>query len=101
MIQEGHQRSRKNLYVAAAALVVVLLGTASVFWAHVREAVKPKSLTPTEISAQNLDSVVKIEVGWKMIDTATGRQLNQVYFPNAAVVKKTVRTSSGIRWAGD
>jgi serine protease Do len=30
-----------------------------------------------------------------MIDTATGRQLNQVYFPNAAVVKKTVRTSSG------
>ncbi len=95
MIQEGHQRSRKNLYIAAAALVVVLLGSASVFWAHVREAVKPKSLTPAEISARNLDSVVKIEVGWKMIDTTTGRQLNQVYFPNAAVVKKTVRTSSG------
>ena len=95
MIQEGHHRSRRSLYVAAAALVVVLLGTASVFWAHVRDAVKPKSLTPAEISAQNLDSVVKIEVGWKMIDTTTGRQLNQVYFPNAVVVKKTVRTSSG------
>lgn len=95
MIHEGQHRSRKNLYLAAAAIAVVLLGGASIFWARVRDAVKPKSLTPTEISAQNLDSVVKIEVGWKLIDTESGRQLNQLYYPNVNVAKKTVRTSSG------
>jgi S1-C subfamily serine protease len=93
MIQEGQQHSRKNLYFVAAAIAVVLLGTASVFWARVREAVKPKSLTPTDISTQNLDSVVEVEFGWKLIDTGSGRQLNQLYFPNVKVVRQTYRTA--------
>ena len=92
MIQEGQQRSRKNLWVAAAAIAVVLLGTATVFWARVSDAVRPKSLTATEISTRNLDSVVKVEFGWKLIDTGTGRQLNQLYFPNVKVVREVVRT---------
>ncbi len=92
LIQEGQQRSRKNLYVAAAVVAVVLLGTATVFWARVRDAVKPKSLTATEISTQNLDSVVEVEFGWKLIDTGSGRQLNQLYFPNVKIVRQVIRT---------
>jgi serine protease Do len=86
MIQEGRHRSRKNLYFAAA-IVVVLLGTATVFWARGCEAAKPKSLGPSEISARNLDAVVEVEFGWKLIDSGSGRQLNQLYFPNVKVVR--------------
>ena len=35
-----------------------------------------------EVAGQNLDSVVFFEVGWKVVDTESGRQLYQVTMPN-------------------
>jgi S1-C subfamily serine protease len=93
MIRQGQPKSGENLSVAAAALALVLLGTATVFLGTVNQANRQKPLTPAEISARNLESVVKIGYGWKLVDTSSGRQLHQLYFPNLNVVRQVVRTA--------
>ena len=39
-------------------------------------------MSTDQIHAENVDAVVYIESGWKLIDTATGRQVYHYYAPN-------------------
>ncbi len=86
MIQSGQKQTRYiSMGVAAAVLAVV---TAAVAFVILRRPSAPASdgrLTPAQISAQNMDSVVYIELGWKLVDLASGRQLYQVTIPNKVV----------------
>jgi serine protease Do len=46
----------------------------------------PKAMTPTEITRIYGQAVVYIEVGWKIYNTRTGKQLHHIYYPNRQTV---------------
>jgi S1-C subfamily serine protease len=79
MIQHSESKVRRTQYVAAAAVLLVVAACVFGFY-RLRNAGPAGS--PAEVASQNLDSVVFIEVGWKVVDVESGRQLYQVTVPN-------------------
>jgi S1-C subfamily serine protease len=79
MIQHSESKARRTQYVAAAAVLLVVAACVFGFY-HLRSAGRAGS--PAEVASQNLDSVVFFEVGWKVVDMESGRQLYQVTMPN-------------------
>jgi pSer/pThr/pTyr-binding forkhead associated (FHA) protein len=97
MIQETRTQSRKTTYWAIAAILVILAGVAA--WLYfsrpkstvvvqkIEQKLSPTGLTPTQIAQQNTDATVLFEVGWKLVDTVTGKQLYHVSVSNIQTVK--------------
>ena len=79
MIQSSQSQARRSQYVAAAVVLLVVAACAFGFY-RLRTAGRAGS--PAEVASQNLDSVVFFEVGWKVVDMESGRQLYQVTMPN-------------------
>jgi len=89
MIGETQKSSRKQMYVVAGVLLAVVVVVGVVLFLRgkptttVQQVIVGKGgLSPTEIAQANTESVVFFEVGWKIIDMESGRQLNQVYVQN-------------------
>jgi serine protease Do len=89
MLAQSRKRTGIWIATAAVAVVVVIAGavlaipsTRRLFFGQTGAGTKITSLTPKEIAAGNTDSVVFIEVGWKLIDTESGHQVSQLYLPN-------------------
>jgi len=82
MIQHSEKKSRKWRIVAAAAgLLVMGLGIAEIYRTRAGAKADPAQGV-SDIATNNMDSVVFFEVGWKVVDTESGRQLFQVTMPN-------------------
>jgi hypothetical protein len=82
---ESRRQTRKFALIGSIVLLALLVAAAAV-WNARRGKAGPagsKGMNPAEIAAANTDSVVFFEVGWKLIDMESGRQLNHVYQPNA------------------
>jgi serine protease Do len=79
MIQHSETKVRRTQYLAAA---VVLLVLAACVFGFYRLRNSGLAGSPAEVANQNLDSVVFFEVGWKVVDVESGRQLYQVTMPN-------------------
>ena len=79
MIQHSESKVRRTQYLAAA---VVLLVVAACVFGFYRLRHAGGAGSPAEVASQNLDSVVFFEVGWKVVDTESGRQIYQVTMPN-------------------
>jgi len=79
MIQHSESKVRRTQSIAAAAVLLVVAACVFGFY-HLRNAGPAGS--PAEVANQNLDSVVFFEVGWKVVDTESGRQIYQVTMPN-------------------
>lgn len=89
MLTQTKTQTRNNMLFGGIILLVLLAGVAT--YVFLRKPIQvttvinkndSKSLTPTQIAAVATDSVVFFEVGWKLIDVASGRQLTHVYLPN-------------------
>jgi serine protease Do len=103
MLAQVHKRT--GVWIGAAALAVVLIiagtmlaipGTRKLLFgqplSQPESAMKSTplntALTAKEIAAGSTDSVVFIEVGWKLIDTESGHQVSQICIPNISKNKK-------------
>jgi S1-C subfamily serine protease len=82
MIQQSQKKSRKwqlaSITGIAAGLLVIAAGVIDIYG---RGPAKTGT-SVSEIANRNTDSVVFFEVGWKVVDTESGRQLYQVTMPN-------------------
>ncbi len=80
MIARAGAQSRRQLFLVALALF--LLAAAAALGLLLYRTWSGPARTPAGIAQANLDAVVFFEVGWKLMDMESGRQLNQVYLPN-------------------
>jgi len=83
MIERSRQKIRIYQVAAMAAILVALLGTAGVFYGLRDGRKADKLLSVADIASRNTDSAVFFEVGWKVVDIESGRQLYQVTMPNS------------------
>ncbi|MDX2153444.1 MAG: trypsin-like peptidase domain-containing protein [Bryobacteraceae bacterium] len=84
MIQRSEKKNHAALAVAGVAVVVALALGGYLFWKS-RQPAAPAGdakMSPAQVAAANTDSVVFFEVGWKIVDTESGRQLYHVYMAN-------------------
>ncbi len=92
MLAQSRKRTGGWIVVAAVCVVILIAGAALVI-PKTRALILGQSgaaslvagstsLSPKDIAANSTDSVVYIEVGWKLIDTESGHQISQVYTPN-------------------
>jgi serine protease Do len=90
MIADTKKETRLSL--VGGGLVLLLVCAAIVggvlLWNRPRPPVGPTPLSPDQIAAANTDAVVYIEAGWKLVSTSSGRQINQLYIPNATKNKE-------------
>jgi serine protease Do len=92
MITQTKTQTRNNMLIGGLMLFVLLVAVATYAYLrkpttitrviHKTEANPNGALTPTQIAAAATDSVVFIEVAWKLVDAGSGRQLSHVYLPN-------------------
>lgn len=83
MIERSQKKTRTYQLVALAAILLVLVGAALVLYrARTGKKVDSPPLV-ADIVSMNTDSVVFFEVGWKVVDMESGRQLYQVTMPNS------------------
>jgi pSer/pThr/pTyr-binding forkhead associated (FHA) protein/S1-C subfamily serine protease len=97
MIHETKTQSQKTLYWAIAAILVVVAVIAgwlyfsrpqsTVVVQKIEQKLSPSGLTPTQIAQANTDATVMVEVGWKLVDTESGKQLYHVSVSNVQKVK--------------
>jgi serine protease Do len=91
MITQTKTQTRNQMLLFGGLAVIVLCVVGGILIARRGKAtviVTPAApvntaMTPTQIAAMATDSVVMFQVGWKLVDVATGRQVFQVYLPNA------------------
>jgi serine protease Do len=109
MLQDTRKKSQRTLYVVAGVLLVIIVALGAFFFLYRPkptvivqggDAKLPSGLTPTQIATMNIDSTVLIEVGWKLIDTLTGKGLTHVVIPNR-VKNKEGKESERIPGAGN
>lgn len=82
MIQDTQKKSNKTLVYVLAGVAAVVLIVGAAIWGKMIDLTTPKTMTPTQIAEAYNDSVVLIEVGWKLVNTQDGRVVNQLYIPN-------------------
>ena len=111
MIVQTKTQSRNTALLVGGLLLLVVAGAGGFFWWQQKQDAKAANdrasaltasvattakdvgaikevLNPQQIAEKYSDSVVLIEVSWKLIDVRTGQQLNQVYIANATKNKE-------------
>lgn len=89
MIEQGQKKTRTYQFAALAAILLLAAGGALAVY-RLRTAANgaPQPPSVAEIVTRNTDSVVFFEVGWKVVDIESGRQLYQVTMPNSVSSKE-------------
>jgi S1-C subfamily serine protease len=93
MIQGSHNKQLRTYQLLAAAAVVLLIAAAGFAVYRMKASSGGGAITPAAIAAANTDSVVFFEVGWKIVDTDSGKQLYQVTMANQVTVPKSAESS--------
>jgi S1-C subfamily serine protease len=87
LVQQSRSQTRKFLFISVVVVLALAVGAVAVWNARRGKGGTGegglKGTVPSDIATANTDSVVFFEVGWKLIDMESGRQLNHVYQPNA------------------
>lgn len=78
---DARTRKIRKVAIMAGAAGVLVLGVATAVLLRGR-LLGSGRLTPAEIARRNTEAVVFFEVGWKIVDTQSGRQLYHVAIPN-------------------
>jgi S1-C subfamily serine protease len=96
LIGELTRKSRKTFYMACGGvLLLVIAASVGLYLARPRattvvqkieQRVGPNGLSPTQVALSFTDATVLFEVGWKLVDTASGKQLSHVALPNRQAV---------------
>ncbi|MCW5964403.1 MAG: trypsin-like peptidase domain-containing protein [Bryobacterales bacterium] len=81
LIADSHRKSRVWQFVAIGILLLAVTGV-GVFALVQHNLFGGAAEMATSIAARNTDSVVFFEVGWKIVDIESGRQLYHVAMPN-------------------
>jgi serine protease Do len=84
----GRKQKITQLLIGAGMLMFFLAvvgGGVLFFFLYFRSSA-PTGTTPVEISKTYGQAVVYIEVGWKVYNTRTGKQLHHIYYPNRQIV---------------
>ncbi len=81
--EQSRSQTRTFALIAVVALLAVLAGALAFYRSRGGMTVAGGAVPPNRIAQANTDSVVFFEVGWKLVDMESGRQLNHVYQPNA------------------
>jgi len=84
------ETKRQSQTMAVSAVAVILVIVAGVTWWLYKTRPQPPpppppqshTVAPEKIAQANTAATVFIEVGWKLIDTATGKQLYHLLLPN-------------------
>jgi S1-C subfamily serine protease len=84
MIATSSKKTRVWQFAAIAAGVLVI-GSGITTVVAMRAGTRPTTGTGATIASRNSDAVVFFEVGWKVVDTESGRQLYQVTIPNKVI----------------
>lgn len=84
MIADSQRKSRTWQYVAIGVVLLAVLGV-GVFALVQHNLFGGAAEMATAIAQRNTDSVVFFEVGWKIVDIESGRQLYHVAMPNKMV----------------
>jgi serine protease Do len=111
MLAQSRKRTGTWIIAAAGAVVLIIAGallalpaTRKILFGSPETSAKitpiNTALTPKEIAASSTDSVVFIEVGWKLIDTESGHQVSQIYLSNI-LKTKTGQTRTLVPQAGN
>jgi serine protease Do len=109
MLLSTRKQSQKTLYLAVGGLLVIILALGLFFFLNRPKPViivktndqkLASGLTPAQIAAANTDSTVLLEVGWKLIDTQSGKGLLHVVIPNQ-VKDKDGKVEERVPGAGD
>lgn len=87
MIAEGQRKSRVWQFVSLGVVLLAIVGVA--IFAVVQGQLLGGSGSPAAIAARHTDSVVFFEVGWKIVDIESGRQLYHVAMPNKVSDQET------------
>ncbi|WP_321473602.1 trypsin-like peptidase domain-containing protein [uncultured Paludibaculum sp.] len=97
MIGETKRQSNRILYAVAGSLLLVVAALATWFYfarskptvvvQKIEQKLSPTGLTPTQITQNNTDATVEFEVGWKLVDMESGKQLFHVVVPNRQAAK--------------
>jgi len=89
MLAETRSHTRNNMLVGAGALVVLIVATSAFLYLRKgnttiinNPTVKAEGMTPAQIASTYGDSVVLVEVAWKLVSIESGRQIYQLYAPN-------------------
>jgi S1-C subfamily serine protease len=88
---EGSEKKLRNfqMMAAVAVILVIVAGVYAVYKMRAGTgATGSGGNWAADIATANTDSVVFFEVGWKVMDTESGRQLYQVTMPNRITVKQ-------------
>ena len=81
MIEQSSRKTRTAAFIAGG-VILLALGVTSAVLLKDRLMGSGGKLSPADISKLNSESVVFFEVGWKIVDIQTGRQLYHVAMPN-------------------
>ena len=111
MLKDTRKKSQTTLWVVAGTLLLIILALGAVFYLYQpkptvivqqggNDTKLASGLTPTQIALANTDSTVLLEVGWKLIDTQSGKGLFHVIIPNQ-VKDKEGKVSERIPGAGE
>ena len=92
MILQQKSSNTRNIAIMVLLLLVVIGGVGAFLYFRkpnvktvtVNVPVSSDGLSPAQIAANYTDSVVQVEMAWKMVSTESGKQIHQVYFPNRA-----------------
>jgi serine protease Do len=92
MIGDVKTQSRKTMYMVVGGLLVVMAVVAAALWfarpkpttivQRIEQKMSANGLSATQIALANTDATVEVEVGWKLVDTDSGKQLFHVVIPN-------------------
>jgi serine protease Do len=89
MIAQSKTDNRKFILIGGAVLIVILVLVAGVLiYQQISSNRQPSEAKDSAMSAGAIvekysNSVVTIDVSWKLIDTSTGRQVYHIYIPNS------------------
>jgi len=98
MIAQSQTRNKKQtqrqFIIGGLSLLVVLALAVGIFVYRSQKqnenAINTKSdrkMTPADIANSYSKAVVFIEIGWKLINTETGKQMHHIYLPNVYSIK--------------
>ncbi|MGJ5814399.1 trypsin-like peptidase domain-containing protein [Paludibaculum fermentans] len=97
MLGETKRQSNRILYAVSGALLLAVAALAAWFYfarskptvivQKIEQKLSPTGLSATQIAQNNTDATVEFEVGWKLVDMESGKQLFHVVVPNRQVLR--------------